>query len=42
MHRHVYLLSIVGKSISWKLAAGTYAAVAALGVLAGLVARLIA
>jgi len=35
----VYSLSIVGKSISWRVAAATYATVAALGTLAGLIAR---
>jgi uncharacterized membrane protein YraQ (UPF0718 family) len=35
----VYSLAIVAKSISWKTAAAAYATVAALGVLAGLLAR---
>jgi uncharacterized membrane protein YraQ (UPF0718 family) len=35
----VYSLAIVAKSISWKTAAATYATVAALGTLAGLLAR---
>jgi len=35
----VYSLSIVGKSISWRVAAATYATVAALGTVAGLIAR---
>lgn len=38
----VFSLSIVGKSISWKVAVATYATVAALGTVAGLLARLIA
>ena len=37
----VYSLSIVGKSISWRVAAAAYAAVAALGTIAGLIARII-
>jgi uncharacterized membrane protein YraQ (UPF0718 family) len=32
----VFSLSVVGKTISWKVAAAAYAAVAALGTLAGL------
>jgi uncharacterized membrane protein YraQ (UPF0718 family) len=35
----VYSLAIVGKSVSWKVAAAAYATVAALGTLAGLVTR---
>jgi len=35
----VYSLSIVGKSISWRLAAAAYATVVALGTVAGLIAR---
>ena len=35
----VYSLSIVGKSISWKVAAAAYATVAALGTVAGFLAR---
>jgi uncharacterized membrane protein YraQ (UPF0718 family) len=35
----VYSLSIVGKSISWRVAAATYGTVAALGVVSGLIAR---
>jgi hypothetical protein len=38
----VYSLSIVGKSISWRVAAAAYGTVAALGTLSGLVARAIA
>jgi uncharacterized membrane protein YraQ (UPF0718 family) len=38
----VYSLSIVGKSISWKVAAAAYATVAALGTAAGLLARTLA
>jgi hypothetical protein len=38
----VYSLSIVGKSISWKVAAFAYTTVAALGALAGLITRVIA
>jgi len=38
----VYSLSIVGKSISWRVAAAAYATVAALGTVAGLVARTLA
>ena len=34
----VYSLSVVGKTISWKIAAATYAVVASLGTLAGLIA----
>jgi uncharacterized membrane protein YraQ (UPF0718 family) len=37
----VYSLSIVGKSISWRIAAAAYATVAALGTVAGLVARIL-
>ncbi len=36
----VYSLSVVGKTISWRVAAATYAAVAFLGVVAGLAARI--
>jgi hypothetical protein len=36
----VYSLSIVGKSISWKVAAAAYTTVAALGTLAGLLTRI--
>ncbi len=35
----VYSLAIIGKTISWKVATAAYAAVAALGTLAGLIAR---
>jgi len=35
----VYSFSVIGKTISWKLATATYAAVAALGLLAATVAR---
>jgi uncharacterized membrane protein YraQ (UPF0718 family) len=35
----VYSLSIVGKSLSWRVAAAAYATVAALGTLAGLITR---
>lgn len=35
----VFSLSIVGKSISWKVAAATYSTVAALGAIAGLLVR---
>ena len=38
----VYSLAIVGKSVSWKVAAAAYTTVVALGTVAGLVARLIA
>jgi uncharacterized membrane protein YraQ (UPF0718 family) len=38
----VYSLSIVGKSISWRVASATYATVAALGAIAGLIARTLA
>jgi hypothetical protein len=38
----VYSLSIVGKSISWKVAAAAYATVAVLGTAAGLLARTVA
>jgi len=37
----VYSLSIMGKSISWKVAAAAYATVAALGTLSGLMTRVI-
>jgi len=37
----VYSFSIIGKTISWKLAAATYAAVAFLGLAAGIAARLL-
>ncbi|HXH66536.1 MAG TPA: permease [Candidatus Limnocylindrales bacterium] len=36
----VYSLSVVGKSLSWRVAAATYATVAALGTLAGLLTRM--
>ena len=35
----VFSLSVVGKSISWRIAAATYSTVAALGALAGLLTR---
>jgi hypothetical protein len=35
----VFSLSVVGKSISWRIAAATYSTVAALGALAGLFTR---
>ncbi len=35
----VFSLSVVGKTISWKVAAAAYATVAALGTLAGLLTR---
>jgi len=35
----IYSLSVVGKTISWKVATATYAAVAFLGTLAGIAAR---
>ena len=35
----VFSLSVVGKTISWKIASATYATVAALGTLAGLLTR---
>ena len=38
----VYSLAVVGKSMSWKLAAATYSTVVALSILAGLLARFIA
>ena len=38
----VYSLSIVGKSISWRVAAAAYGTVAALGTVSGLIARAIA
>jgi uncharacterized membrane protein YraQ (UPF0718 family) len=38
----VYSLSIVGKSISWKVAAAAYGTVAALGTLSGVIARAMA
>jgi uncharacterized membrane protein YraQ (UPF0718 family) len=38
----VYSLSIVGKSISWRVAVAAYATVAALGTIAGLIARAMA
>lgn len=37
----VFSLSVIGKTISWKVAAGAYATVAALGMAAGLIARTI-
>ena len=36
----VYSLSVVGKSLSWRVAAATYATVAALGTFAGLLTRI--
>ena len=38
----VFSLFIIGKSISWRVAAATYATVIAVGVLSGIVARAIA
>jgi uncharacterized membrane protein YraQ (UPF0718 family) len=38
----VYSLSIIGKSISWRVAAAAYATVAVLGTFAGLIARTLA
>src|SRR5260221_385655 len=35
----VFSLSVIGKTISWRLAAATYATVAALGIVAGVIAR---
>ncbi len=35
----VYSLSVIGKTISWKIAGATYATVAAIGIVAGLIAR---
>jgi len=35
----VFSLSVVGKSLSWKIAGAAYATVAALGTGAGLIAR---
>jgi hypothetical protein len=35
----VFSLSVIGRTISWKIAAAAYATVAALGTLAGLLAR---
>ena len=35
----VYSLSVVGKTISWRVAAATYGVVVVLGILAGLIAR---
>jgi uncharacterized membrane protein YraQ (UPF0718 family) len=37
----VYSLSVMGKTISWRLAAATYSAVVCLGIAAGLVARVL-
>lgn len=37
----VFSLSIIGKSVSWKVASAAYATVAALGVIAGLITRVI-
>lgn len=37
----VYSFSVIGKTISWKLATATYAAVAALGLIAATVARIL-
>jgi hypothetical protein len=36
----VFSLSVVGKTISWRVAAAAYATVAAVGTVAGLVARM--
>jgi uncharacterized membrane protein YraQ (UPF0718 family) len=36
----VYSLSVVGKSLSWRVAAAAYATVAALGAIAGLLTRM--
>jgi hypothetical protein len=36
----VYSLSVVGKTISWKIASAAYAAVAFLGLLAGTISRI--
>jgi hypothetical protein len=38
----VFSLSVVGKTISWKVAAAAYATVAALGTVAGLLSRFLA
>jgi uncharacterized membrane protein YraQ (UPF0718 family) len=38
----VYSVAVVGKTISWRVATATYAAVAALGVLAGIATRIFA
>jgi hypothetical protein len=38
----VFSLSVVGKTISWKIAGGAYATVAALGTIAGFLARFLA
>jgi hypothetical protein len=38
----VYSISVVGKTISWRIATATYAAVAFLGTLAGIATRLFA
>jgi len=35
----VFSLSVLGKTISWRLAGAVYATVAALGIVAGLIAR---
>jgi len=37
----VFSLSIIGKSISWKVAVAAYTTVVALGTLTGLIARVI-
>jgi uncharacterized membrane protein YraQ (UPF0718 family) len=37
----VYSLSVVGKSLSWRIAAAAYATVAALGTMAGLLTRML-
>src|SRR5258708_23212074 len=37
----VYSLSVVGKSLSWRVAAATYATVAALGTFAGLLTHIL-
>ncbi len=35
----VYSLSVVGKTISWRIAGATYATVVCLGIVTGLIAR---
>jgi hypothetical protein len=37
----VFSLSVVGKTISWKVAAGAYASVVALGTLAGILTKVL-
>jgi len=37
----VFSLSVVGQTISWKVAAGAYASVVALGTLAGVLAKVL-